>query len=138
MGGPQTLNLVNRFRGLNQEEIIREEAHVNPESTFRYQQNEIKSQSLSNRNRANPIRNLHPERDIIAYGGARKKTLAGNSMYSNTTQRGKKVMIFSDSICKPIDMVKFEKELNDNIAVKRFFLRWSNRVTNGLLRETPS
>ena len=30
-------------------------------------------------------------------------------------------MIFSDSTCKPIDMVKFEKELNDNIAVKRFF-----------------
>ena len=78
LGEPQTLNLVNRFRGLNQEEIIREEAHGNPESTFRFQQNEIKSQSLSNRNRANPIINLHPERDIIAYGGARKKTLAGN------------------------------------------------------------
>ena len=59
LGEPQTLNLVNRFRGLNQEEIIREEAHVNPESTFRYQQNETKSQSLSNR--ANPIINLHPE-----------------------------------------------------------------------------
>ena len=48
-------------------------------------------------------------------------TNPGNSNYADITKKGKKLLILSDSIAKPIDMVKFNELLKTGDAYKRAF-----------------
>ena len=63
------------------------------------------------------IINKYPEHDNIHH----TKTVHGNSTYADISKQGKKVCIFSDSICKPIDMVEFSYYCKHKSAIKRSF-----------------
>ena len=56
------------------------------------------------------IFNKYPENDNMKYGKC--KVCPGNSQYSNITSLGKKVIIFSDSICQRIRLKEFNSFIN--------------------------
>ena len=63
----------------------------------------------------------NPENNLSNHHRSLKRTSPGNSNYSNITKQGKKVCIFSDSICKRINMNKFNSSLINATAIKRSY-----------------
>ena len=55
----------------------------------------------------------------MVYGN--KKVRPGNSQYSNITSLGKKVIIYSDSICQRIRLKEFNSYENYGHALKKCF-----------------
>ena len=65
------------------------------------------------------VTNKNPERNINRKHT--KKTVPGNSLYSNITSYGKKVLILSDSICGRINIKKLNESLKYAQAVKKIY-----------------
>ena len=116
----QNILIDNRYRYL----IVDDDAEIVADSNFdeegeKYIPNQKLYRSLPKvERRPNVVVNKFQENDKATYV---KKVLPGNSKYSDMIRKGKKVCIFSDSICKRVDMVEFAKELKYKDPVKRSF-----------------
>ena len=105
----------NRFNGMFIDVNINHR-----EDTDIVQNTPIIQNSNVDKNRRPPIvTNNYPENDLI--NNKFKKASPGNSTYSNITKNGKKICIFSDSICKRINMNQFNSHLRNATAIKKSF-----------------
>ena len=96
----------------------------------------------NSRKRPHNIINKYPDNDMLLRENI-KRIVPGNASYADTTNAGKKVCIFSDSITKKIDMSHFNAGLNfKGSAVKRFYPGYTasqlnNKITAHLIADKP-
>ena len=74
----------------------------------------------NNHRRPHVVFNRHQDNDIPLKNSI-SRTRPGNSTYRDILKNGEKVCIVGDSICRPIDMIKFEAGMNKGTSRKRYF-----------------
>ena len=50
-----------------------------------------------------------------------RQTVPGNSNYADVSRNGEKICILRNSICRPINMIEFNRVLKEGNAIKRFY-----------------
>ena len=79
--------------------------------------------------------NEHCDNDTLLRRDVVKKTYPGNSIYAEVTERGKKVCLLGDSIIRRIDILEFDKCMDDGNAIKRCFPGCSSKEMKYYVKE---
>ena len=87
------------------------------------------------RTRPEIVVNEHCDNDKLLRRDVVKKTYPGNSTYAEVTERGKKVCLLGDSIIRRIDILEFDKCMDDGNAIKRCFPGCSSKEIKFYVKE---
>ena len=115
------LPLQNRYTGMSIDpEVLNNDSistNIRSHSNYKtaYESNSIRKRPAN-------IINKFAENDLLIQHKKKvvERTYPGNSTYSDIIRQGEKICIIGDSICRPIDMVKFEECLDKGTSRKRY------------------
>ena len=111
----------NKFRFLVTDDAsdFTDEINDNVEVSVVNNAHKVAERKMEKEKRPQIVTNKYPERNVIIYHT--KKTVPGNSSYSNMRSQGTKILILPDSICGRIYISKLNEALKSTHAVKKIY-----------------